>query len=98
MRKITVTESDCKRLPKGMRWKPKGGYSIRYSRHHIQTNWADGTTHCNTLTEARKDAKSLVREGAAWAEIFRWAENGVSNKGVFICSYEVEEESGAAIK
>lgn len=97
-RKIVVQESDEKLLPTGMRWKKKGGYSIRWSRHHIATNWADGNSSCDNLTQARKEARALVREGAAWAEVHRWAENGTTSRGVFICSYEVEEESGSAIK
>lgn len=101
MRKITVTESDDKKCPKGFKWEEVAGkpsYLIRWSRNHIHTSWADGNTHESSLTAARKSARSLVQEGAAWAEVFRYAKNGVSLKPIFMCSYEVEVESGSAVK
>jgi len=105
-RKITCTESDDKTCPKGYQWSrayrlrtgsPIGltpEYMVRWDRGFAQTV---GTTACDTLTQARHEAGALVTEGRAWAEVFRWAENGTGIRPVFICSYEVETESGAAV-
>lgn len=107
-RKITVTESDDKTCPQGMRWRsltrlPVPGCVTGRSRHpDYMVTWDKGrmeigTSHCATLGQARKEARALVAEGRAWAEVFRWATNGTSAVKVFICSYEVETESGSAV-
>ncbi len=98
-RKITITESDDKQLPKGMHWRRIGlaqhaDYQVRYDKGHLET----GHTSCTSLTEARRTARSIVREGRAWAEVFRYAENGVSIKPVFICSSAAEVESASTVR
>lgn len=103
-RKIECVESDDKTCPKGMRWQrayrrrlnatdrtPE--YMVRWDKGHLNT----GTSHCDTLTQARKEARALVAEGRAWAEVFRWAENGVQMRRVHICSYEVAIECGSEV-
>jgi hypothetical protein len=97
-RTISVTESDDKSLPKGMHWRTVGkpahpDYMVRYDRGGMDVRHS----HCASLTQARKEARAIVREGRAWAEVFRWAESGVSMRSVFIASYEVEIESGASL-
>lgn len=76
---------------------PLGGrtpeYMVRWDKGRMET----GTSHCMTLTEARKEARALVAEGRAWAEVFRWAENAAGIRKVFICSYEVAVESGSEV-
>ena len=81
--------------PSGFQWsnayrKACGGlqapeYIVRWERGFYNP---PGTSHCATLTEARKEAKSLVAEGRAWASVDRWAENGTSMRAVPICRYE----------
>lgn len=96
MRKIVVSESDNKSAPIGYSWKFNNrtrGYSVRSSGGDMQTKHED----FSTLTEARNRARSIVRNGKAWAEVFRWAESSVGIKAVFIASYEVEIESGATV-
>lgn len=96
---IECTESDSKALPQGFKWRSaytgrKGGdYMVRWDRGGMST----GTSHCNTLTQARKEAQELVKEGRAWAEVFRWAENGASMRSMFLCSYEVALECGSEV-
>lgn len=97
-RTITVQESESKALPAGMRWRTIGAarhpdYMVRYDRGNLET----GHSNYVSLTEARKAARSIVREGRAWAEVFRFAENGAAIKAVHMASYEVSWEAGAEV-
>lgn len=96
-RKITV-QNENQQKPGAARWRKIGAaghadYMVRFDRGHMGT----GHTHCDTLTEARKCARNIVKEGRAWAEVFRYWETGQAIGKAFICSYEVETESGAAV-
>lgn len=94
MAKITCTNFQGKK-PDGFRWSnayrklcgksPAPEYVVRWERGYFNP---PGTSHCDTLTAARKEAQSLVAEGRAWASVDRWAENGVSVRAVPICHYE----------
>lgn len=88
--KIDITESPDKSCPRGMRWAGrftpgKAEYQIRVGNGHCESPIVEWV---NTLTEARKKARASVRSGKAWAEVFRWAETGVSLRKVWICTYE----------
>ena len=71
----------------GMRWRKTGyKYMVRSDAGFLNTR----VDHCDTLTESRKLASKLAKK-CGWSEIFRWSENGVMIKPVFIASYDYEE-------
>lgn len=88
---VTVT-NDPETLSVGLRWVSrtrdgKPPYLVRSDAGGLSTR----TDHCDTLTEARKLARSLARGPVStWAEVFRWAESGVMLREHFVCSYERE--------
>lgn len=99
MKRKIVCNNFEQRPPAGMKWRrigrpPHPDYNVRFDRGHMET----GHTHCASLTEARRTAKAIVREGRAWAEVLRYAEDFNRIKSVLIASYEVEVESGSAIR
>ena len=106
-RKIECNESDiATTLPYGYQWlrayRRKSGSPLGTDEYMVRSRSDAGSMetrhdHCATLTEARKHAKAIVRNGKAWAEIFRWAENGQGMRKVFIASYEVALESGSEV-
>lgn len=75
--------------PRGFRWRKigangHGDYLVEYWRNNGPTKF----THCASLTECRKTAIALIREcSATYAEIYRYAENGVSTIPVIQCEY-----------
>lgn len=86
MKKLSVDNSSADRLP-GMYWRKTGyPYMVRSDGGGLNTKISD----CNSLTEARRVAKREARR-CNWSEIFRWSENGVMIKPVFIASYCFEE-------
>lgn len=92
---VTVTD-EPEALPRGLRWVTlardgKPPYMVRSDAGGMSTR----TDHCDTLTEARKLARSLARGPVStWAEVFRWAESGVMLREHFVCSYERELSAG----
>lgn len=73
----------------GMRWRKSGyRYMVRSDGGGLSTK----TDHVSTLTDARKVAKQRAKQ-CTWAEIFRWSENAVMIKPVFIASYDWSEPS-----
>jgi hypothetical protein len=103
MRQITIT-NDPETRPRGMTWrniwrkKCPGVLGPNYTVRIDAAGMRHETKGADTLTQARRIARAAVRDGAAWAEVFRYAENGVSIKSVFVASYEVETESGSSVK
>lgn len=88
-RKVTVT-NDPEPLQRGLRWSSrkrdgKPPYMVRSDAGGMSTRH----DHIDTLTEARKVARERAK-ACGWAEIFRWAENGVMIRKFFIASYERE--------
>ena len=103
-RQITVTESPCKLLPTGMSWlddyRKRTGSPLGTDSYFVRSDAGGMRTQRDsfaTLTEARRHARTIVRSGKGWAEIFRTAENFNACKDVWIASYEVETESGATV-
>lgn len=95
---ITVDNDNQQAKPEGTQWRRIGlrqhpDYQVRWDRGNLNT----GHTTCESLTQARREARALVREGRAWAEVFRYYESGLRIGKAFICSYEVEIESGSAV-
>jgi len=98
MRKITA-ENFNEPKPPHATWRRIGAkkhpdYMVRYDRGGLNV----GHSHYGSLTLARKDARALVREGRAWAEVFRFWESGAQIGKAFIASYEVEIESGSSVR
>lgn len=71
----------------GMKWRKSGyHYMVRSDGGGLSTK----TDHLSTLTESHKVAKLRAKQ-CGWSEIFRWSENGVMIKPVFIASYDWSE-------
>ncbi len=83
-KKITVT-NEPETLGKGLKWSKRLGYQIRSDAGHLDTRM----DQADTLTDARKTARARAKQ-CGWAEIFRWAENGVMYRKHFVASYERE--------
>ena len=87
MKTLKIDNVPAPRLP-GMLWRKTGyPYMIRSDGRNLNTL----TTDCTNLTDARRRARVLAKR-SGWSEIFRWSENGVMIKPVFIASYDWNEE------
>lgn len=87
-KKIVAVTNEPEAKPVGFRWvKTRPQYQVRSDAGGLSTRFDD----CETLTEARKIAKQRIKAGqTTWAEVFRWAESGVSLRKFFVCEYERE--------
>lgn len=84
-KKLTVT-NEREEKPASMHWvKSRPRYQVRSDAGGLNTR----IENCATLIEARKAAKQRAR-ACGWAEIFQWAENGVSLKKYHVATYERE--------
>lgn len=84
-KKLTV-DNAREAKPDFMHWvKNRPRYQVRSDAGGLNTRIED----FRTLSEARKTAKMRARV-SAWAEIFQWAENGVSLKKFHVATYERE--------
>jgi len=103
-RTITVTNNPAPALPAGMAWlksyRTRTGSPLGTDEYYVRSDAGGMRTAREpvaTLTEARALARRIVRDGKAWAEVFRVAESGTMDRDVWIASYEVEIESGSAL-
>lgn len=84
-KKLTV-DNTREEKPASMHWvKTRPRYLVRSDAGGLITRHED----CKTLSEARKTAKARARVNG-WAEVFQWAENGVSLKKYHVATYERE--------
>lgn len=83
VKKITV-DNTREEKPEYLKWR-KQHYMVRSDGGGMSTR----TDTCDTLTDARKLAKQRAKS-CGWAEIFRWAENGVQLRKFHIATYERE--------
>lgn len=83
------TTEHPKTCPRYFHWRRIGAakhadYQVKYWRNNGPSKY----TGCTSLTEARKTAIALIREcSATTAEVFRYAENGVSIVPIIQCEY-----------
>lgn len=83
-RKVTVT-NEPEPLQRGLKWSKRLGYQVRSDAGGMSTR----TETADTLTEARRVARQRAK-ACGWAEVFRWAESGVSMRKHFVAAYERE--------
>lgn len=81
---VTVT-NEPEALQRGLKWSKRLGYQVRSDAGAMTTR----TEQVSTLTEARRVARQRAK-ACGWAEVFRWAESGVSMRKHFVASYERE--------
>lgn len=97
-RAVTVTENDSRALPRGYLWMRR--YRTLAGSLLSRDEWlvrSDGGPFSvrhdtfSTLTEARKHARRIIREGAStWAEVRRYAESGEGITSILWAEYERE--------